>query len=214
MAGEKVDPKVDTTPIDIKYEDIPEETRKQFEAAFQKEQEDAKNRLLASFEKTRQGVFKKEEYSIPTFAPPPPNPSTMAIAAASSASTPSEVSFTFDSIKQFADAFLSRFEQSQKLTQDILIDFSLHNKGKKTVNDYSNFTLNPGSCSAPTENYQYGMPPNFFAGQTPLPGSVRPSRAEPVKSVAPTGQTGASAGGPVRPVRPVPWCSVLRHSHN
>ena len=30
MAGEKVD----TTPIDIKYEDIPEETRKQFEAAF------------------------------------------------------------------------------------------------------------------------------------------------------------------------------------
>ena len=37
MAGEKVDPKVDSTPVDIKYEDIPEETRKQFEAAFQKE---------------------------------------------------------------------------------------------------------------------------------------------------------------------------------
>ena len=54
MAGEKVDPsKVDSTPIDIKYEDIPEETRKQFEAAFQKEQEDAKNRLLACFGKTR-----------------------------------------------------------------------------------------------------------------------------------------------------------------
>ena len=98
MAADKVDPKVDATPIDIKYEDIPEETRKQFEAAFQKEQEDAKKRLLASFGKTRQGVF-KEEFSIPTFAPPPPNPSTTAIAAASSASTPSEVSFTFDSIK-------------------------------------------------------------------------------------------------------------------
>ena len=53
MAGDKVDPKVDATPIDIKYEDIPEETRKQFEAAFQKEQEDAKNRLLACFGKTR-----------------------------------------------------------------------------------------------------------------------------------------------------------------
>ena len=37
MAGEKVEPKVDATPIDIKYEDIFEETRKQFEAAFQKE---------------------------------------------------------------------------------------------------------------------------------------------------------------------------------
>jgi hypothetical protein len=120
MAGEKVDPKVDATPIDIKYEDIPEETRKQFEAAFPKEQEDAKNRLLACFGKTRQGVFKKEEFSMPTFTSPPPNPSTMATAAASSASTPSKVSFTFDSIKQFADTLLSRFEQSQKLTQDIL----------------------------------------------------------------------------------------------
>ena len=98
-------------------------------------------------------MFEKERLVMPTFAPSPPNPSTTATAAGSSASTPSNVSFTFDSIKQFADAFLSRFEQSQKLTQDILIDFSLHNKGKKTVNDYSNFTLNPGSCSAPTENF-------------------------------------------------------------
>ena len=145
MAGEKVDPKVDATPIDIKYEDIPEETRKQFEAAFQKEQEDAKNRLLACFGKTRQGVFKKEEFHMPTFAPPPPNPSTTATAAASFASTPSEVSFTFDSIKQFADAFLSQFEQSQKFTQDMLIDSTMQNKGKKPVN-------------------QYGMPLNYFAG--------------------------------------------------
>jgi hypothetical protein len=153
MAGEKVDPKVDATPIDIKYEDIPEETRKQFEAAFQKEQEDAKKRLLTCFGKTRQGVFKKEEFNIPTFTPPPPNPSTTATAAASSTSSPSEVSFTFDSIKQFADAFLSRFEQSQKLTQDILMDLSMQNKEKKTVNDYSNFSPNPSLSAAPSENY-------------------------------------------------------------
>ena len=31
--------------------------------------------------------------------------------------------------------------------------------------------------------------------QTPPPGSVRPSRAEPVRSVAPTGQTGAMVLG-------------------
>ena len=37
MAGDKGDPKVDATPIDIKYEDIPEETHMQFAAAFQKE---------------------------------------------------------------------------------------------------------------------------------------------------------------------------------
>jgi hypothetical protein len=139
---------------------------------------------------------------MPTFAPPPPNPSTAttATAAVSSASTPSEVSFTFDSIRQFADAFFCRFEQSQKLTQDILLDLSMQNKSKKPVNEYSNFTPNPSLSAAPTENYQYGMPPNYFAGQTPPPGLVRPSRAEPVRSVAPTGQTGAPADGPVRPV--------------
>ena len=82
MAGDKVDSKVDATPIDIKYEDIPEETRKQFEAAFQKEQEDAKNRLLTCFGKTRQGVFKKEEFKMPTFTPPPPNPAATATSAA------------------------------------------------------------------------------------------------------------------------------------
>ena len=98
MAGDKVDPKLDATPIDIKYEDISEEMRKQFEAAFQKEHEDAKNRLLACFGKTRKGVFKKEEFKMPTFTPPP-NPSTTATTAASSASTTSDVSFSFKSIK-------------------------------------------------------------------------------------------------------------------
>ena len=76
----------------------------------------------------------------------------------------------------------------------------MQNKGKKTVNDYSTFPPNPSLSAAPTENYQYGMPPNYFVGQTPPPGSVGPSRAEPVRSVTPTGQTGAPAGGPVRPV--------------
>ena len=52
MAGEKIDPsKVGSTPINIKYEDIPEESRKQFEAALQKEQEEAKKKLLACFGK-------------------------------------------------------------------------------------------------------------------------------------------------------------------
>ena len=79
----------------------------------------------------------------------------------------------------------------------------MQNKGKKHVNEYSNFTLNPSLSAAPAENYQHGMPPNYFAGQTHPSGSVRPSRAEPVRSVAPTGQTGAPAGGLVRSV---PWC--------
>ena len=85
----------------------------------------------------------------------------------------------------------------------------MQNKGKKPVNEYSNFTPNPSLSAAPSD-YQYGMPPNYFAGQTPPPGTVRPSKAEPVRSVATTGQTSAPASGPVRLV---PWCSVLHHSH-
>ena len=127
MAGEKANPsKVDSTPVDVKYDDIPEESRKQFEAQLKKEQEEATKRLLACYGKTRQGVIEKEKFVMPTFMPPPPpNPSTTATATAPSASTTSDVSFSFESIKQFAEAFCSRFEQSQKLTQDLLIDLNL-----------------------------------------------------------------------------------------
>ena len=62
---------------------------------------------------------------MPTFTQPPPNPSTMTTAAATSASTPTDVSLSFESIKQFVEAFCSRFEQSQKLTHDLLIDLNL-----------------------------------------------------------------------------------------
>ena len=137
---------------------------------------------------------------MPMFTPPPPNPSTTATTAASSASTTSDVSFSFDSIKQFAEAFLGRFEQSQKLTQDLLIDLNLQNRGKRVANDYSNQTPNASLLAAPTENYQYGMPPNYFVGQTPPSDIVWPSRAKPVRSVQPTGQIGASVAGSVRPV--------------
>ena len=42
--------------IDVEYDDIPEECRKQFEAQLKKEQEEATRRLLACYERTRQGV--------------------------------------------------------------------------------------------------------------------------------------------------------------
>ena len=77
----------------------------------------------------------------------------MATTAASSASTPSDISFTFDSIQQFAEDFLDRFEQSQNLTQDLLINLNLQNRGKKPANDYSNLTPNPSFLAPPTENY-------------------------------------------------------------
>jgi len=61
--------------IDAEYDDIPEERRKQFEAQLKKEQEEATRRLLACYERTRQGVVQKQEFIMPTFPalPPPPH---------------------------------------------------------------------------------------------------------------------------------------------
>ena len=72
---------------------------------------------------------------MPTFMPPNP-------------SDTSNVSFTSDSIKQFVDAFCSRFEELQKLTQDLLIDMNLQlnsNNEKKVAYDYPIETPNASS---------------------------------------------------------------------
>ena len=53
-----------------------------------------------------------------------------------------------------------------------------------------------GNCSFQTvESVQqplYGMPMNYFAGQTPPPQASQPSTAGPVRQVQQTGQTGSS----------------------
>ena len=72
-------------------------------------------------------------------------------------------------------------------------------KGKSVDTTYSTKDLTPSSAApASTVNMGFGMPPNYFAGQSPPPGTVRPSAAEPVRPVASTGQTAASAAGAVR----------------
>jgi hypothetical protein len=84
--------------IDVEYDDIPEECRKQFEAQLKKKREEATRRLLACYERTRQGVVQKEEFIVP------PNPST---------STTSNVSIDpADFINQLLDAFGKRIEKS------------------------------------------------------------------------------------------------------
>ena len=84
--------------IDAEYDDIPEERRKQFKTQLKKEQEEATKRLLACYERTRQGVVLKHEFIMPS------NPST---------STTSNVSIDpADFINQLLDAFGKRIEKS------------------------------------------------------------------------------------------------------
>jgi hypothetical protein len=98
-----------------------------------------------------------------------------------------------------------KINNAQLSTQNTLIDLfermDRMEKGKTVNTAYSTKDLTPSSA-APTStvNVKFGMPPNYFAGQTPPPGTVRPTTAEPARPVASTGQTAASAAGAVRPV--------------
>ena len=95
---------------------------------------------------------------MPTLTPP-----NLSTTSTTSTYGMNNVSFTTDSIKQFVDAFCSRFEESQKLTQDLLIDMNMQligNSGKKVAHNYSNETPNASYVAAQTNVPQYGMPPN------------------------------------------------------
>ena len=96
----------------------------------------------------------------------------------------------------------------QLSTQNTLIDLSERmdrmEKGKTVNTAYSTKDLTPSSAApASTVNVGFEMPPNYFAGQSPPPGTVRPSTAEPARPVPSTagpvglvnqtGQTGAMA---------------------
>ena len=74
-------------------------------------------------------------------------------------------------------------------------------KGKSIDTSYSTKDIAQNSIApAFNDNVQYGMPPNYFAGQSPPPGTVQLTSVEPVRPVASTGQTAASAAGAVSPV--------------
>ena len=196
MADDMIDAsKIDPEDIiDAEYDDIPEERRKQFEAQLKKEQEEATRRLLASYERTRQGVVQKHEFIMP------PNPST---------SMTGNVSIDpADFINRFLDALGKIIDKS---TRNFAIRINnqsqASSKGKGVDHSYSTETLNPSSSVAFAFISQplNSMPPNYFAGQSPPPRSALPNMAEPVRPVLPTGQTGVTVASLATPT---PFASI------
>jgi len=180
MADDMIDAsKIDPEDIiDAEYDDIPEERRKQFEAQLKKEQEEATRRLLACYERARQGMVQKQEFIMPTF------PST----ATSKVSTPSP-----DLVEQFVSIIGDMIIDSCDCINDLLCNLvdQVRGLGEGEVLDhsYSIETLNPSSSAASAFISQplNSMPPNYFAGQSPPPRSALPNMAEPVRPVLPTG---------------------------
>jgi len=93
----------------------------------------------------------------------------------------------------FMTEIRKNLEVSQKVKPDLLFNLSDRmdriDKGKSVDTAYSTKDLTPNVLVAPasTTDVVYGMTPNYFAGQTPPLGTVRPSRAEPIQQAAPAG---------------------------
>ena len=136
MAGEKPDPsKVDpSNTISINYEELPEEQHQKFKADLKWQNEEIKAKMLACFEKTRQGVVEKEKFvmpSIPSTTPPAPSTTT-------STSPTIDVSPPIDPFVQFLREFGDKFEKSHMVTQNLLFDISKKmEKGKSIDTSYS-----------------------------------------------------------------------------
>jgi hypothetical protein len=72
-------------------------------------------------------------------------------------------------------AFVKKYDKSQQFTQNLLISIdekiqSLE-KGKRVDNGHSTETLNASSSVMSTSQLLYGMPSNYFAGQSSPPHS-------------------------------------------
>ena len=143
--------------------------------------------MLACYGKTRQGV-------IPSTTPPASSTTT-------SASPTLDVSPPKDPLVQFLREFGDKIEKSQMVTQNLIFNISKKmEKGKSVDTSYSTKDLAPNSAApASTFNVEYGMPPNYFAGQSPLPRSALTGMARSDRSC--------------RPVRPVRWWPAQQHQH-
>ena len=207
--------------INVTYEDLSEKLHQKFEADLKRQNKEIRTKMLACYGKTQQGVIEKEKFVMPAFqSATPPAPSTT-----TSTSPTTDVSTPKDPLVHFLREFVDKFEKSQTLTQNLI--FEMHEmieKGKSVDTSYSTKDIAQSSAApASNDNVQYGMPPNYFAGQTPPSGTVRLTTAEPVRPVASTGQTGAMvlasastpalAPIPIRPLlaEPMNWRSLFRH---
>jgi len=168
----KVDPK---NVVSVEYNDISEEERQVLEAHLKEFEVEYKRMIASCYGRTWQCMVEK---------PMLPSKETNNV----SISSPS----VFD---QFASILGDKINESRKFTQDLIISLTnqvqVLSKGKGVDHSNSNGTLNPSSSATPVSTPQplHGMPPNYFAGQTPPPPSLQLSTAEPVRPIQQTSNT-------------------------
>jgi hypothetical protein len=176
-----------------------ERDRQEVEKLMKQKAEEDRLHYLSHFKKTREGKVKKIKDI--TFDTPPPEvpPNVSTSSYPSSFVTVNDLTIVMDSFR------LSMIENMQNM-----VDKSLGKRvegddnvasGSKTVAPQ---TPTIKSSVAQTINPQYGMPLNYFAGQTPPPPF---GQNRSVRPMGPTGQTGAGAMVPF-PSSPEPIVTI------
>ena len=77
-----------------------------------------------------------------------------------------------------------------KPMNDLKGQLDIMKKGKSIDDNYSLQTASSLAKPASAQEPLYGMPTNYFVGQTPPLPSVQPTATGPVRPVLATGQTG------------------------
>ena len=93
-----------------------------------------------------------------------------------------------------------------KAMNDLKDQIDIMKKGKSVDDNCAFQTANSSATPASVQEPLYGMPTNYFAGQTSPLQLVQPNAAGPVRPVQQTGQTGAMV---VSPVTSTPNTSTL-----
>ena len=187
--------------IKATMEELTEEERKAYLIA----EEHLKEQFLQGFKKERGGLVKRVgEFVMPSFKL---NQDKVEVLP----NDPSEL------VRQFSLMVDSKISAAQVASGETLAglndEIAALKKGK-TVEGGAQFTESDSAGTSFTQDQFYGMPPNSFPGQSPLPSTVHTPPVPPVTSTGQTGaggQTGYSTGQTgmtgQQPVPSVPYTS-------
>jgi len=168
-------------------EELPEDECKAYFFA----EEHLREHFLQGFKKKRGGLFKRvREFVMPSFKL---NQDKVEVLP----NDPSEL------VKQFSLMVDSKISAAQVAAGESfagLNDQVEALKKGKSVKD-GTYVLEANSAGASvTQDRFYGMPPNSFPGQTPMPSTVHAPSVQPVSLTGQTGAGGQTSRIPVRPV--------------
>src|SRR6185503_20134357 len=170
--------------ISTSIEELNEEERQEYLVV----REHFKAQFLKGFKKNQQGqVTRVQDFVMPSFTLKNKQVEVISNVSTSSSDLFSQLSSLVD--KKIADIY--------KPMNDLKDQLDIMKKGKYVDDNCAFQTVSSSATLASVPEPLYGMPTNYFVGQTSPLQLVQPNMAGPVRLVQQTGQTGAMVVNPV-----------------